>query len=71
MNKLDRLNHRTLISEDGVPTPFFITLQQRMAEKTEGMQTAIGGQTALSGGASLADVITKINAIIAAVEEVP
>lgn len=69
--KLDRLNPRTLISEDGVPTQFFISLQQRMAEKTEGVQSAIGDQTPLSGGASLADVIAFINAMIADVQAVP
>ena len=71
MRKLDRLNARTLISDQGVPTQFMITLQQRMAEKSENVQAVIGGQTLLAGGASLADVIAKINAIITGVEEVP
>ncbi len=70
MRKLDRLNTLTKISDDGIPTPFFITLQQRMAQKSEGLQSAIGDLVPLSGGASTADIINKINELIAAVESV-
>jgi hypothetical protein len=55
---------------DGGPTPFEINLRQRMSAAIEGLG-AIGNLDDLAGGASLADVISKVNAILALVRAIP
>lgn len=70
MRKLDRLNVRVRMTDDGVPTQFAITLQQRTAEAIEGM-AAIGDLPDLAGGATLADVIAAYNALLATVRAIP
>lgn len=71
MRKLDRLTPRTkLVEPDGSPTPFEINLRQRMSAAIEGLG-GIGELDDLAGGATLADVIAKVNAILALVRAIP
>ena len=71
MRKFDRLTPRTqLIDPNGAPTPFEINLRQRMSAAIEGLG-GIGDLDDLAGGATLADVIAKVNAILALVRAIP
>lgn len=71
MRKLDPLSVQTRITaENGSPTAFEITARQRSNEAIETLASA-GDLEDLSGGASLADVIVRVNQILAIARSIP
>jgi len=71
MKKLDRPSAITrLVNENGSPTGYEITLRQKMSEAIETLATA-GDLTDLAGGASTADIIAKVNQILAIARSIP
>lgn len=71
MRKLDPLSSQTRISDqNGSPTAFEITARQRANEAIETLAST-GDLTDLAGGASLADVIAKVNEILAIARSIP
>jgi hypothetical protein len=71
MRKLDPLSPQTRIAnENGSPTAFEITARQRSNEAIEALASA-GDLEDLTGGASLSDVITRINQLTNIARSIP
>lgn len=71
MRKLDPLSPQTRIAnQDGSPTAFETTNRQRTNEAIETL-AGIGDLTDLSGAATLADVIVKVNQILNIARSIP
>lgn len=71
MKKLDPLSAQTRTANaDGSPTAFEITLRQRMNTAIEALASA-GDFEDLSGGASLSDVITRLNQLTNIARSIP
>lgn len=71
MRKLDPLSAQTrTTNENGSPTPFEITLRQKMNEAIETLASA-GDLTDLDPSASLADVIARANQLTNIARSIP
>lgn len=71
MKKLDPLSAQTRTANaDGSPTSFEITLRQQMSGAIEALASA-GDLPDLSGGASLADVIARVNQLTNIARSIP